>query len=249
MHVEALWRFPVKSMQGEALAEAELVQGGLAGDRAWALLDEGSGRVASAKRFAALLGATGHPGGCTLPDGTAVDLTGPDAAATLSAWLGRPVRPLPAAASAGLAYQMTFDPPDDGAELVDIPLAAGSLVDLADVHLLARATLDACAATRPELDWDLRRWRPNVVVAGAEPWDEDRWVGAEVRIGDATLRVDQPTVRCAMPLRAQPGLRREPGLFGAVMDLHPAHPGHLGAYATVTSPGRVRVGDPVEVLG
>src|SRR6476661_5413029 len=45
----SLWRYPVKSMQGEELSEAELTQYGLLGDRVYALVDVAEGKAASAK--------------------------------------------------------------------------------------------------------------------------------------------------------------------------------------------------------
>ena len=83
--VADLWRFPVKSMRGERLEEAELTEGGLVGDRAYALIDSDTGKVVSAKSVrlfpdllgcrAAFVGAprSGHeppPVRITLPDGT-----------------------------------------------------------------------------------------------------------------------------------------------------------------------------------
>src|SRR6185369_16379787 len=47
--VAALWRFPVKSMQGERLDAAEVGAGGIVGDRAYGLIDRETGKVASAK--------------------------------------------------------------------------------------------------------------------------------------------------------------------------------------------------------
>jgi uncharacterized protein YcbX len=47
--VEALWRYPVKSMLGECLPQVEVGEGGICGDRAYALWDHATGRVASAK--------------------------------------------------------------------------------------------------------------------------------------------------------------------------------------------------------
>ena len=55
--VRELWRYPVKSMAGEALAESDIVaEYGLVGDRGWALRDERIGEITSAKKLPALLG-------------------------------------------------------------------------------------------------------------------------------------------------------------------------------------------------
>ncbi|MGH9061749.1 MAG: MOSC N-terminal beta barrel domain-containing protein, partial [Acidimicrobiales bacterium] len=184
--VAALYRYPVKSLQGQTQRSLDVEAGGVVGDRRWGMIDEQTGKLASAKRFARLFQAVGHEDRVVLPDGRSVGLDDVDAAsAALSSWLERPVRLVAAgqsAAGAGgalaagspLAYQMTFDPPNDEAELYDIPVPPGTLVDLADVHVVSAATLRHCARMRPDLDWSVRRFRPNVVVDGElEPYEED----------------------------------------------------------------------------
>jgi uncharacterized protein YcbX len=242
--VGQLWRYPVKSMQGAQAGEVEVAPTGVVGDRQWALIDEATGRVLSAKRSAALLGAVGTDGQATLPDGSTVALDASGAGAALSAWLGQEVTVRTAAAAESLSYQMTFEPTNDDAEYYDIPIKNGTFLDLAPIHLVTTATLDACAAARPDLDWDVRRFRPNVVLDVDGPaFQENDWTGKDLRIGDVVLQADGPTVRCAMPLRAQPGLERQPALFKAMEELNPAMPNHLGAYLSVVEPGIVRVGD------
>jgi uncharacterized protein len=105
--VAALWRFPVKSTAGERLEAAAFTARGLIGDRAYALIDCETGKVASAKSarlFPALLacraaflesperGRELPPVRITLPDGTTVTSDAPDVAQVLSAWCGRDVR-------------------------------------------------------------------------------------------------------------------------------------------------------------
>ena len=89
MRVVSLWRFPVKSMQGEELESADVSGLGIAGDRQWALVDLGTGLALTARRVPELLFASARLVGTdeieiTLPDGT----VGADDAA-LSRWLGR----------------------------------------------------------------------------------------------------------------------------------------------------------------
>ena len=251
--VRECWHHPIKSMQGHLVERVEVGVDGIVGDRARALRPVGTEVVLSAKRAPALLDAIVHDGSIGLPDGTSVDLAAVDRDERLSDWLGRPVELVDAAGTAGLGYEMTFDPPDDEAEYFRIPLGDGTFVDLAPLHVIATATLDGCAASRPDLDWDVRRFRPSFVfdVAG-DFFVEDDWVGRRLRLGpDCVISVSSPTVRCAMPLRAQPAaatgpsLARQPELFAAMGELHEAHPNHLGAYADVVTPGVVRAGDQV----
>jgi uncharacterized protein YcbX len=247
------WRYPVKSMQGTQVDAVGIGTHGVAGDRAHALQDLATGRVLSAKSVKGLLDAVATDREMRLPNGAVVGVDDADRDLVLSEWLGREVTLLTLEQSGDLTYEMTFDPPDDDAEYFEIPLPEHGFVDLAPLHLIASSTLAACAAQRPDLDWDVRRFRPNLVLEhdGAS-FAEDAWVGARLRIGDqCVVSIDQPTVRCAMPLRAQPALadapalRRQPELYRAMDELHGAHPNHLGVYVGGVAPGRVSVGDAV----
>ncbi len=245
--VVALRRYPVKSMQGLEVDALTLRPDGVEGDRRRACIDEATGRVMSAKRFGRLLEAAADDDGVTLPDGTRLAYGDPEMDAALSRWLGRDVRLEEAAPTTQRSYEMTFDPPNDDAEYHEIPIPVGTYLDLAAVHLVSQATLGGAAAAHGALDWDVRRFRPNVVVDGVgEPFGEDAWCGSALSVGSARLAARQPTVRCAMPLRAQPGLERQPRLFDALSELHD---NHLGTYLDVVAPGKISVGDEVEVLG
>lgn len=263
MQVAELWHYPVKSLQGGPVDSLEVTAAGIVGDRRWGIVPTDADRVLSAKRVPELLDARVDDDGTpviTLPTGARVAVTDPAVHDALSGWLGRPVRLRSTddpSATAGLAYDMTFDPPDDDAEVFAIPVPPGTFLDLAPVHLLTTATLRGCAAARPDLDWDVRRFRPNVVIdTPGEAFGEDAWAGRQLHLGEVVLRVTQPTVRCAMPLRAQPARRddptsdplaRQPGLHDALVELNAAFPNHLGVYAEVIVPGTVRIGDPARV--
>jgi uncharacterized protein len=186
-----------------------------------------------------------------LPGGAAVALDDPAASDTLSAWLGRDVRLARPVEGQQRSFQMTFDPPNDDAEYVDITAPTGSFLDYSPVHLVTTATLVGCQAQCPDLDWDVRRFRPNIMIdIDGPPFVENDWAGQRLQIGaEVVLGVMGPTVRCAMPLRAQPGLARQTDLFRAISELNDRFPNHLGASAIVHTGGRVRVGDPVTLVG
>lgn len=250
--VASCFRSPVKSMQGLTVDSLEFAGTGAVGDRAWGLIDDASGRLMTAKRFGRLLEAAADDSTITLPDGRRLSLDSPETSAGLSEWLGRPVRLTRAAEGAATGYDMTFDPPNDDAEYFEIPTPPGSFLDLAPVHLISATTLTACEQARPDLNWDVRRFRPNLVVEVADeigPFEEETWTGRSLHVGSATLSVQSPTVRCAMPLRAQPArdddppLDRQRGLFTAMNELNEASPNHLGLYLGVAVPGTVSVGD------
>jgi len=248
--VVELWRFPVKSLQGERVDALTLRPGGIEGDRAWALVDRATGKLMSAKRHAALFhGRAGTEGGevvVALPTGAEFVAGDPEGSRFASEWLDRDVEIRPVEPGTAVAYEMTFDPPNDAAEVIDIPAPAGSFLDLAAVHLLSTATLARARVEDPELDWDVRRFRPNVVIELAEgdgpeaAFTEDTWVGRQVGIGDARVSIRMSTVRCAMPLRGQPGLEPQPGMYDVMEALHA---NHIGVYADTVRPGPIRVGD------
>src|SRR5688572_6744302 len=94
--IRQLWRYPVKSMQGELVESLDLDLGGARGDRTLAVVDPAAGKVLSAKRHADLLMASARVEGddvvVTLPDGAEHAASDPGVHAALSAWLGHEVR-------------------------------------------------------------------------------------------------------------------------------------------------------------
>ncbi|HWJ97351.1 MAG TPA: MOSC domain-containing protein [Acidimicrobiales bacterium] len=244
------WRYPVKSLQGGRTEHLVIGPSGVDGDRTHAVIDPGSGHLLSAKRVSALLHGSATDERITFPDGQVLRFDDPAIDQVLSDWLGRTVHLADEEEAGERSYEMTFDPPNDDAEYFEIPAPPGTFLDLAPVHVVTTATLAGCAAARPGLDWDVRRFRPNLVLdVDIEPFGEQAWLGQQVAVGDVVLVVDSPTVRCAMPLRSQAGgIDREPGLFRAMSELNEAFANHLGLYCSVSEPGTVSVGDPVAVI-
>jgi uncharacterized protein YcbX len=232
MRVLELWRYPVKSLQGERLHVAELGEQGIAGDRGWALFDVATGLGLTARRVPELLFASGRvapdgTGQVVLPDGT---VTADDA--VLSAWLGRPVA---LRAAAGLGPAPVYEGPDDQEELSGDwhrwEGAAGAFHDNPDfrVSLVSTGTLGT---------WDRRRFRANVLLDGA---GEDALAGCRVSLGGAELAVVEPIARCVMVTRPQPGgIGRDNAVLKTV---NRERGGVLAVGASVLRSGTVRPGD------
>ena len=120
--------------------------------------------------------------------------------------------------------------------------------DLRTVHLVNENTVAALSeACGVALHSD--RFRPNLIVGGALPaWEEFRWVGREVKLGEATLRVISRTVRCeGINADARHGSFKADVDIPGLLDKHfPEHGPYLGVYAQVVEGGRVSVGDAVQ---
>ena len=150
--VAELWRYPVKSLQGERVRSGDLDPRGLAGDRRFGLIGAG-GVLLSAKSVPELLTAGARTEGdevvITLPDGTEVSASDGDASALLSRWLGREVE-LRETGAGELSFEMTFDPPNDDAELVSWPARPDSFLDSAPVNALTTSGLAQMTAVAPD---------------------------------------------------------------------------------------------------
>ncbi|KAA0100009.1 MOSC domain-containing protein [Mycolicibacterium sp. P1-18] len=121
----------------------------------------------------------------------------------------------------------------------------GTFVDLAPVHLLSATTLASLSPT--DEPYDVRRFRPNVLVDVDRPqgqFPETAWVGGNVDVGSATMRLTIPTIRCVVATRPQPGLDADRGITRQLSDRTDRF---LGVYADVTRPGSIRVGDVLSV--
>jgi uncharacterized protein YcbX len=251
MKLAAIWRHPVKSLQGEQLSNAEVENDGVRSDRCWGIRDERTDKILTARRepqllhAAAALGQSGQPE-LSLPHGTRCLGVGATTDAALSAWLGRPVSLVPAATSQGATAEYFADATDDDSPAREWTMPVGRFVDNMPVLLLTTASLRAGSVSHPGGCWDVRRFRPNLLVeVEGDEWLEDSWCHQTVRVGEVELVPRQPCVRCTMVTRAQPGLERDLEIYRS---LARDHGSNLGVWATVRTPGSVNVGDPVRVL-
>ncbi len=243
--VAQLWRYPVKSMQGERLPAVKVHADGLEGDRRWGVLDVRTGRVLTGRREPTLLGARASLGEGTepsieLPDGTGLVGAGDATDGALSEWLGRPVRLVEAAAHGDRA-EFFADPTDDASEAVEWTMPPERFVDAMPLLLMTTASLRAGAALHPAGQWDVRRFRPNVLFDGSgDGWLEDAWCGQIVRIGEVEVVPQQPCIRCTMVTRPQPGLTRDLEVYRT---LARHHGGHFGVWTVVLNGGTIAEND------
>jgi uncharacterized protein YcbX len=224
--VERLWRYPVKSTCGERLTGVEVEERGLAGDRLYAVRD-GTGKFGSGKntrRFRRMDGLLRL--GSRLGD----RLDRPE----LLDPLGRPVPDPDAFLRAYLQRE-------------DVALAredAISHFDQLPVSVLTTATLDWVREAAGTSLVDERRFRSNVLLRtppGTRPFVEDDWFGHEGRFDSGTrLAFVRSSERCVMTGTAQPGLPHAPEILRVIAE---HHGNRLDALATVSAPGRLRVGD------
>jgi len=236
--IVALWRYPVKSMQGELLNASAVDPRGLFGDRALALLDVETGKVASAKsprmwpnllNFCAAfvepprVGEPLPPIRITLPDGEHVRSDDPMVEKVLSRATGRAVR-LISSNPSGATYDY-YVPDVDGVDpggrdfYTEYPndmFGTGSLHDTAPIHLLTTAALSRLSELYPDGRFEVRRFRPNIVVEpteGMRGFAENNCLKRELRIGTITLRVTIPMNRCVMTTLPQVDLPRDLGIL------------------------------------
>lgn len=263
--VVGLWRYPVKSMLGEEVGAAVVTERGLQGDRAYALIDLESGKVVSAKaprtwgrlfdfRASLVEPVSAGPGlpprvRITFPDGAAVMSDDPEIGRMLSEVFGRDIRlasePPPKATYASIPVRV--DPEDQPEPSVDYPLPNG-FFDLGSLHLLATASLERLRELYPQGRFEVRRFRPNIVVgtpAGEKGFVENGWIGQTLAIGEEVrVRVFSPTVRCVMTTLPQGDLPSDPGILRTAAQHNQAN---VGVYAMVVRGGTVRRGDEVQV--
>jgi uncharacterized protein YcbX len=273
--VGSLWRYPVKSMMGEELNAAEVTERGLRGDRAYALVDCADGKVATAKNprkwpqlfdfratfiDPARVGAHAAPIRITLPDGTMVTSEQEDCNQILSQALAREVmmdgierdeeRVALSASTAGAAKAEEYWPDMEGLAfretVTDFDLPAGTFFDCAVVHLLTTATLDRLSELYPEGRFEVRRFRPNIVVQsppGEKGFIEKAWIGHTLAIGEEVrLSITGPCGRCVMTTLAQGDLPKDPEILRTAAKHNQVQ---VGVYAAVTQGGVIRRGDSV----
>jgi uncharacterized protein YcbX len=240
MQVSELWRYPVKSMQGERLESATIDELGIQGDRGWALFDTETNLALTARRqpellFGAAALVDGRPA-ITLPDGT----VGADDAA-LSAWLGREVQLRPANSGVSGTFETQADENETG-DWFQWSGPEGSFHDSGK----ARVSLVTADHFR---DWDQRRFRINVILAGS---GDVELVGSQVQVGSVALDVLTRVDRCVMTTRPQPSHGGQPALerdLDVLRTISREDENALGIGCVVITGGTISVGDAVERSG
>jgi uncharacterized protein YcbX len=235
--VEAIFRYPVKSMRGEALDAATLGWHGLDGDRRLGLrkLEERggfpwltAGKLADLVRFTPVRHASGADGAADgvlpthirTPDGEELPLYSEALAADI-------------ARRSKMAVEMTH-------------LKHG-IFDDASVSVITSTTVGEVCRLAGR-DADVRRFRPNIVVRStrAVPFEEDGWLGGVLTFGEAAdapaVTLIRPDVRCAMINIDPDDASLAPAMMKAAVQ---ANENVAGSYGTVTRIGRVAVGQPV----
>jgi uncharacterized protein YcbX len=244
-------RYPVKSLQGEEVPTAEIEPDGLYGDRRWGIRDERTGKILTARRAPELLFASAALASddvpiITLPGGATCRGPGSETDAALSEWLDKPVRLVHSVSAPAARAEFFEDATDDASQAIEWTMPAGRFVDALPLLVLTTASLAAAGALYPGGDWQVRRFRPNLLVdAAGDGWLEDAWYGrATLRIGPIELQPQQGCVRCTMVTRPQPDLLEDRDIFRTLARNHGAT---FGAWTSVVSGGTIRVGDEIEV--
>ena len=257
--IASLWRYPIKSMMGEELNATAITTSSLLGDRSFALVDVETGKVVSAKNprkwptlfnFRASFveplesGAALPSVRVTLPDGKTAITRQNDFNQIMSSALQREVTLNSATMQApGLEE---FWPDVEGISynnvVTDEAMPPNTFFDLAPIHILTTSTIDRLRELYPQGRFEVRRFRPNIVVQSTEKgFSENSWVGHTLAIGEEVLlSITDACPRCVMTTLPQGDLPRDLGILRTAVQHNQAH---VGVYATVIRGGTIRRDD------
>ena len=225
--VAALWRYPVKSMAAEQLDGVDVSWHGLAGDRRWAFVRAAKERSGFPWLTIRELAELAH----YRPRFAEPDR--PDASPTLVRTPGGDELDV---ADPALAAQ--FGP---GVRVFKQNRGVFDTMPLSLLSTQTVAGLSRLAGT----DLVPQRFRPNLLVdvPGTE-FPEDSWIGRTLRVGGLRMRVDQRDKRCVVVTMDPVTLDRDPAILGVIARERDTR---VGVYGSTVEPGRVAVGDRVEL--
>jgi uncharacterized protein len=266
--VVSMWRYPVKSMLGEEINSSYVTERGLIGDRTYALIDQETGKVASAKNprkwgklfdfRATFIDAPQvveniPPVRITFPDGTQIFSSDQEYIDhTLSKVLSREVRLMRATSLDKPSYE-EYWPDIEGLaqreKVTDEVMPTQTFFDIAVIHLLTTSTINRLRELYPEGRFEVRRFRPNIVVESASSEEKDfienLWVGKKLKIGeDIVLKVTAPCTRCVMTTLPQGDLPKDLGILRTTAKYNHVN---AGVYASVHEGGTIHRGEPVRL--
>jgi uncharacterized protein YcbX len=231
-HVEALFRYPVKSMAGEPLQAADVGWHGLKGDRRLALRrleDRSSFPWLSASKLPELLlftplGTTGAelPTHVRTPEGKEIGVFEDELAAEIQRRHGAPVQ------------MMSMK---------------HGIFDEASISVITSHTIHEIGKVAGR-NADARQFRPNVLIRSLrpKPFEEDQWVGGVLLFGDGdegpAISVTMRDLRCSMLNLDPDSARAAPEMMKAVVRMNQ---NTAGVYGTVVRSGRLAVGQTIRL--
>ena len=290
LRVAEIWRYPVKSMGGEQIGQADVGPRGIYGDRGWAVRDNKAGAIRSARYIPRLLLCSARylPGtdaglvphvAITLPDGSTVnsddasvhcrlsdamgkDLTllslkpddqidhlrqGPDALVTGS--METEIRMLFGLTDEEPLPDMSGLPPALMRELSELGAPRGTYFDAFPIDILTTSSIRYLQRFLPDVDLDVRRFRPNFLIddGGASDAIRERdWIGRTIQLGEVSVDAIMECPRCTIvAAQQQGGIAKNSGVTRTIVkEMRQL----MSAYCTVATPGRVRVDDGVKIL-
>ena len=134
------------------------------------------------------------------------------------------------------------------AEVIEYESPPGTYFDAFDILIISKHSLASLSRHRPESQFDVSRFRPNILVDMPDAegdYPEEAWAGKQVSIGDVVLDIVGACPRCSMTTHGFSELPKDPGIMRALVQ---ANSGNLGVYAKVVTAGRIATGDTVSVL-
>jgi uncharacterized protein len=241
--ISGIMRFPIKSLLGETLVECNVSESGLEGDRALALVDTATGKIASAKqpnlwrdmlKLVARTDTASSHSRIIVSDaqGGQRDHLALDFDVWVSGVLGRSVK---LTETRPIGIELNRARPDEvldrgmheavTQDVLAIGAAApgGGFFDFAPVHLVTTASLAALSSAAPNATIPVERYRPNLVIETADPtaFVENQWIGRRIRIGQTVeLEIIAPTPRCAVPMLSHGVLPASPSAVRTVNKLN-----------------------------
>jgi uncharacterized protein YcbX len=252
IRVEKLYYAPVKSL---ALVEAErayLDKPGIAGDRAFYIIDE-RGKLITQRDHGPLVQVRpsydAESGRLELhfPDGSVLaGVPQLGEAVTTRFWEGRPVEGHVLAGKWNDALSL-FAKQELRIVKVDRP---GQSFDAYPLSMCSMGSLEALASAADRGEVDGRRFRQNIYLSGAAPHEEDTWLDGEVRVGAAVLRVKMRDSRCEVTTHSPETGETDMNTLKLIASYRTDQPKEVnfGVYCTVAQPGEAAAGDAVEPL-
>ena len=130
-------------------------------------------------------------------------------------------------------------------EILEFTSPLGTYFDAFPLHLLTTASLAELTRINPAANFDVRRFRPNFLIKSNDHvrgFDETKWAGRTLRVGEVRIKIEMPTVRCVMPTLDQKSLPKDPSVLRTIVK-HADQ--NVGLYATISHSGHIKAGDEV----